>query len=392
MMNRKIHIDADWRSLFHYGEELCGDRVMIKRSDRSFVMVLADGLGSGVKANILSTLTSTIISEMIFEQLPLKDAVETITATLPVCEDREVAYSTFTILQVDYNGKARLAQYDNPMAVILRSNQVLDIPKEEVIIHDKKIWQSEFEVQPGDHIMFFSDGILYADTEMQLNLNWGQKDVEDFLAASIQEDDPAMECTRILLAMVNSLYDGKPTDDCTVAAARILPAAETVVMVGPPVNKKDDETVMKRLMNATGQKIVCGGTTSQIAAKYLQTDVVPDTDTPMLDDVPPKAFIKGIDLVTEGQLTLQKVNFLLQKACRDRNFYDELILSKEEDGASCLVRALAESTAVTFVMGESDNAGHSGLGGISLNAKKMLIQQIGERLNELGKFVSIEKY
>ena len=261
-----------------------------------------------------------------------------------------------------------------------------------VIIDGKKIWESQFDLLPGDHIMFFSDGILYADTEMQLNLNWGQKDVEDFLAAAIQKDDPARECTRILLAMVNSLYGGKPTDDCTVAAARILPATETVVMAGPPLHKEDDEKVMQRLLHASRQKIVCGGTTSQIAAAYLQTECIPDSETPMLDDVPPKAFIKGIDLVTEGQLTLQKVSFLFQKALKDRDFYEEMRMSKEQDGASCLFRALAESTAVTFVMGLSENKGHQSIAGVSLNAKKMLIQSISNSLNELGKFVSIEMY
>ena len=392
-MNQTIHIDADWRSLFHYGEELCGDRVMMKRNDEAFVMVLADGLGSGVKANILSTLTSTIITDMIFEGLTLHEAVETIAATLPVCEDREVAYSTFTILKINFiTSKAYLAQYDNPLAVFIRDNQIMEIEKKEVFIGEKKIYESQFDLQPGDHIMYFSDGILYADTEMQLNLNWGQKDVEDFLAAAIQKEDPARECTRILLAMVNSLYGGKPTDDCTVAAVRILPARETVVMAGPPKDKKDDETVMHRLLSATDRKIVCGGTTSQIAARYLQTDVVPDTDTPMLDDVPPKAFIKGIDLVTEGQLTLQKVNFLFQKALKDKDFYEEMILSKEEDGASCLFRALALSSAVTFIMGLSENKGHQNLAGVSLDAKKMLIQQISDSLNELGKFVAIEMY
>ena len=112
----------------------------------------------------------------------------------------------------------------------------------------------------------------------------------------------------------------------------------------------------------------------------------------MIDDVPPKAFIRGIDLVTEGQLTLQKVNFLLQKAVSDRELYEELVLSKEQDGASCLIRELATSTAVTFLLGLSENKGHSNLSGISLDTKKMLIQQIGESLNELGKFVAIEEY
>ena len=390
-MSAKIHVDAAWRSLFHYGEELCGDRVMIKRNEDSFVMVLADGLGSGVKANILSTLTSTIISEMIFEGLPLYEAVETIAATLPVCSEREVAYSTFTILQVDYSGKARLAQYDNPIAVFIRRNQVMDYEKKEVMISGKKIYESEFMLEPDDHILFFSDGILYADTEMKLNYDWGQSDVEAFLGAAITDEDPARECARILLAMVNSLYDGKPSDDCTVAAARIIPATETIVMAGPPKNKENDAKVLSRLMKASGRRIVCGGTTSQIVARYLQTDVVPDTDTPM-SDVPPKAFIKGIDLVTEGLITMQKVSLLLRHSCKDPEFYEDLLLSKEEDGATLLVKALADSSAVTFLLGLSDNAGHHNLGSdVSLEAKKLVVREIASCLEELGKIVSIEE-
>ena len=390
-MSAKIHVDAAWRSLFHYGEELCGDRVMIKRNEDSFVMVLADGLGSGVKANILSTLTSTIISEMIFEGLPLYEAVETIAATLPVCSEREVAYSTFTILQIDYSGKARLAQYDNPIAVFIRRNQVMDYEKKEVMISGKKIYESEFMLEPDDHILFFSDGILYADTEMKLNYDWGQSDVEAFLGAAITDEDPARECARILLAMVNSLYDGKPSDDCTVAAARIIPATETIVMAGPPKNKENDEQVLSRLMKASGRRIVCGGTTSQIVARYLQTDVVPDTDTPM-SDVPPKAFIKGIDLVTEGLITMQKVSLLLRHSCKDPEFYEDLLLSKEEDGATLLVKALADSSAVTFLLGLSDNAGHHNLGSdVSLEAKKLVVREIASCLEELGKIVSIEE-
>lgn len=390
-MSKQIHVDAAWKSLFHFGEELCGDRVMIKRNENSFVMVLADGLGSGVKANILSTLTSTIISEMIFEGLPLYEAVETIAATLPVCSDRDVAYSTFTILQIDYSGKARLVQYDNPLAVWIRKNQVMDMDKKEVLINDKKIYESEFTLEPDDHILFFSDGILYAGTEMQLNYNWGQKDVEEFLGASVKDDDPARECARILLAMVNSLYDGKPYDDCTVAAVRIIPATETVVMTGPPKNKEDDDKVLSRLLHASGQKVVCGGTTSQIVARHLQTDVIPDMDTPM-SDVPPKAYIRGIDLVTEGLITMQKVSLLLHHSCKDPEFYENLLLSKEEDGATCLVKALAESSAVTFLLGLSENAGHHNLGSdVSLEAKKLVVHEIASCLEELGKIVKIEE-
>ena len=390
-MNPAVHIDAAWRSLFHWGEELCGDRVMIRRSDTSFLLVLADGLGSGVKANILSTLTSTIISEMIFEGLSLRDAVDTIAATLPVCSDRNVAYSTFTILKVDYDGNARLVQYDNPRAVIIRGGQVLHVPQISLEVSGKAITVSEFKVQPDDHIMMFSDGILYAGTEMKLNYDWDQEAVEDFLAGQIQPDDTPAEAVRILLAVVNSLYGGMPGDDCTAADVHIIPARETVLLAGPPVRKEDDEKVLGILMKASGKKIVCGGTTSQIVARYLNEEIIPDTETPMLADVPPKAYIRGIDLVTEGLLTLQKTSRYLRRACEDMDYYEELQRRKDEDGASCLVRALASSGSVRIILGMSQNEGHENLGPhISAEAKRNVIEEIAGYLEKLGKIVSVE--
>lgn len=259
-----IHIDAYYRSLNKYKEELCGDRVQIKRSDRCLVMVLADGLGSGVKANILSTLTSTIISEMIFSGMSLQDAVETITATLPVCSERGIAYSTFTIIQVFYNTNCYIAQFDNPSIVLLRDNQVVDLEKEEHIINDKKIYISTTHVKPDDRLVTFSDGVLHAGVGMTLNFGWGQEEVEHFLSTRTRSEDDARETTRLLLTNVNYLYGGKPGDDSTVACLKIVQAKETRVMVGPPTNKEDDQKVVDKLLDATGYKICCGGTTSQI--------------------------------------------------------------------------------------------------------------------------------
>ena len=93
--------DIGYKSINHFGEQLCGDHVdVVEQSEDSTVIVLADGLGSGVKASILSTLTSKIISTMMSEGLSLSDCVETIAQTLPICSVRGVAYSTFTIMNI----------------------------------------------------------------------------------------------------------------------------------------------------------------------------------------------------------------------------------------------------------------------------------------------------
>ena len=105
--------DIGYKSINHYGEQLCGDHVdIVEQDENSTVIVLADGLGSGVKASILSTLTSKIISTMMAQGLSLEDCVETIAATLPICSVRGVAYSTFTIINLKNNNHINTFYYN----------------------------------------------------------------------------------------------------------------------------------------------------------------------------------------------------------------------------------------------------------------------------------------
>ena len=394
-MSEKIHIDAAWRSLNKKEEELCGDRVQIRRGEDCTVLVLADGLGSGVKANILSTLTSTIVSEMISSGMTLQEAVETIVDTLPVDQERGIAYSTFTIIQAFYDGRVKIAQYDSPQIVIMRDNKVLHLPMAEQELNGKKVTSLDFDAEPGDLFVTFSDGILWAGVGMYMNFGWGQKEVETFLEEFIEPEDPAREVARILLANVNHLYDGMPGDDSTVACIRVKEAKETRVMVGPPSDKSMDHEVVAKLTSASGYKICCGGTTSQIVSSVLGAELTTDISQIFASsDVPPKGFIRGIDLVTEGVLTLQKVGRILRKATLDNSYVERVLSGKDKDAAFELTRYLLESSSVVFMVGLSDNPAHDAINysPISLNAKIELINEIGERLTTLGKIVRIEKY
>lgn len=391
--NSKIYIDAHWRSLNKHKEELCGDRVQIRRSDQCLVMVLADGLGSGVKANILSTLTSTIISEMIFAGDSLQDAVETIASTLPVCQERGIAYSTFTIMQIYYTGEAYIADFDNPAVIIMRDMKPLKPEKEIKTVSGKNVSITRFTVQPQDFLVAFSDGVLHAGVGMELNFGWGSDEVEQFLLAHVQKEDPAREVTRILLANVNYLYGGKPGDDSTVTCLKIVKALETRVMVGPPSKAEDDDKVVDRLLSATGKKVCCGGTTSEIVARVTNRELSTDFSD-LMADVPPIGYIDGIDLVTEGVLTLQKVSRFLDKAAKDPAYAESLMLSHEMDGAALLARVLLESNAITFMVGLSDNPAHDAIAysPISLNAKIALINEMAANLKTIGKIIHVEMY
>ena len=390
-----IFVESYNCSLNKYHEELCGDKVEIKRNEDSFIIVLADGLGSGVKANILSTLTSTIISEMIFAGATINEVIETISATLPECKVRKVAYSTFTIVQVFDNGICKLVEFDNPDTIVMRNNEALVLTKNVYKIGNRTIKEVSFMVQPNDFIIFFSDGIIHAGLGTVLNLGWEHQDVVAFLKKYTKISDSAKEVNRLLLAAVNDLYNGEPKDDSTVAVLKIINRTKSIVMVGPPANAEDDKLLVNKLMLATGKKIICGGTTANIVARELQTTVNMGMLVGVKGDVPPIAYIKGIDLVTEGVITLGKISDYLNECVKSPAYLESLLNSDADDGAVLMVKLfIQDCSEIVFMVGLSDNPAHKGIAytTISLSGKLRLIDKIANNLKELGKIVEIEHY
>ena len=216
--------DIGYRSVNHYGEELCGDHIdVIEQGENSTVIVLADGLGSGVKASILSTLTAKIISTMMAAGLSLEDCVSTMAATLPVCSVRGVAYSTFTIIRLVNNEYAEIIQYDNPAVILLRDGHGVEIPKTESVIGGKMIYRSRIKLQENDIFIAMSDGALSqsAGVGLALNFGWDRKDIISYMETFYGVGFTAKTLSTILLDECNRLYDGKPGDDTTVCTVRI---------------------------------------------------------------------------------------------------------------------------------------------------------------------------
>ena len=208
--------DIGYKSINHFGEELCGDHVdIVEENESSTVIVLADGLGSGVKASILSTLTSKIISTMMAEGLPVEECVSTIAATLPVCSVRGVAYSTFTILHLINNETAEIIQYDNPHVIVLRDEKNYDYPKTEMNIGGKKIFRSLIKLQENDVFIAMSDGCPHAGIGLTYNFGWKREDIIDFMETIVPAGYTAKNLSTMLVDECNKLYGGKPGDDAT---------------------------------------------------------------------------------------------------------------------------------------------------------------------------------
>lgn len=385
-----VFIETNNESLFKHGEELCGDNVEIIRKDGTVTVVLADGMGSGVKANILSTLTSKIAATMLSQGADIASTMETIASTLPVCKDRGVAYSTFTILRVHPDGTAHMVEYDNPEAVLLRNGRELRPGKAVVEIDEKKIFESRFRMEPGDMCIMFSDGAIHAGVGQMLNFGWERQDILDYACRAYRPGMTPRDMTKLVLGACNDLYEERPGDDTTVVTTKARVASPVQIMVGPPENPRKDEEVVRRLLDGPGRKVVCGGTTSQIVSRISGRAL--DVDITYLDpDVPPMATMEGIDLVTEGVVTLGVANEIMRRYIQQGTDLDQMVQLNEKDAATKLAKLLLEdATGVSFLVGRAMNPAHQSPDmSIDLSMKMRVIEEIAETLRTMGKEVEL---
>ncbi len=384
--------DIGYRSMNKYGEQLCGDHIeVIEQGDASTLIVLADGLGSGVKASILSTLTSTIISTMMAENMKLEECVETIAATLPVCSERQVAYSTFTIIRIVDNEEAEIIQYDNPMIILLRDGKNFEIPATILDIGGKQIYRSRIKLQENDIFIAMSDGVIHAGVGSELNFGWERKDIIPFMETFYDVGFTAKTLTTILLDECYKLYGGQPGDDTTVCTVRIRKREPMNLIIGPPANRDDCEKMMSLFFSKEGKHIVCGGTTSSIAADFLHKPLVPSLE--FFDkDIPPIASIEGVDLVTEGVITVSRVLEYAKDYLEENEQYSKW--STGRDGASQIARLLfEEATDINFFVGRAVNPAHQNPNlPITFHIKMRLVEELSDCLKKMGKKIKVSYF
>ena len=384
--------DIGWKSINHEGEQLCGDHIdIVEQNENSTVIVLADGLGSGVKASILSTLTSKIISTMMAEGLSLEECVSTIAATLPICSERGVAYSTFTIMHIIDNSTVELIQYDNPLVIWIRDNEIYDYPTSELNIDKKKIYKSVIKLQENDIFIAMSDGCPHAGIGLAYNFGWKREDIADFMKTMAPVGYTAKTLSTMLVDECNKQYGYHPGDDATACVVRIRKREPMNILFGPPRNRDDCDRMMSLFFSKEGKHIVCGGTTSSIAAKYLGKPLKASLNFER-SDVPPIAEIEGVDLVTEGVITINKVIEYAKDVLGDNEMYDQW--SVKRDGASLIARLLfEEATDINFFVGRAVNPAHQNPDlPINFNIKMNLVKELSDCLKKMGKRIKVSYF
>ncbi|MBR3929486.1 MAG: SpoIIE family protein phosphatase [Clostridia bacterium] len=384
--------EIGYKSINHVGELLCGDHVdVIEREDNSTIVVLADGLGSGVKASILSTLTSKIISTMMAAGLPIEECVATIAATLPVCSVRGVAYSTFTILQIHNNEYAEIIQYDNPHVILLRDGVNYNYPMTEMNIDGKKIFRSYVHLKEDDIFVAMSDGCPHAGLGLMYNYGWRREEIIDYMETISVAGYTAKTLATMLINECNSLYGGEPGDDATAAIVKIRKREPMNIMFGPPSSRDDNDRMMALFFAKEGKHIVCGGTTSTIVSRYLRKPLLASLRFEE-SDVPPTATIEGVDLVTEGVITINRVLEYAKDYLGENKKYESWGFKR--DGASLISRLLfEEATDINFYVGRAINPAHQNPElPINFNIKMNLVTELSACLKQMGKRINVSYF
>ncbi len=392
-MNELFYIEVGSFQKSHSGERICGDVFVsqkVKEESRT-VVVLSDGMGHGVKANLLATLTATMALNFTKEHKDARKIAQIIMNTLPVCSERKISYATFSIVDIEESGQTIIINYDNPDPIVLHGTEKLKPDWQYLFIetndtNEKEIKVCTFEAQKEDRIILMSDGITQSGLgKGKYLLGWGIENVEQIASESVKERieiSAAKLAGRIVnKAHANDGYQAK--DDMSAVVIYLRKPRKLLLCSGPPFDKEKDKNLARIVEKFEGKKIICGGTTADIISREINRPIIDtlDFDDP---DLPPISYMEEIDLVTEGILTLSKVSEILEK-----------LSPRTELGkgpADTIVKMLLESDAIQFWVGTAINIAHQDPNlPVELEIRRTVIKKIAKSLEtKFLKEVSIQ--
>lgn len=374
-----IEIDCCQRA--KHGQLISGDVFLSEKvkEEGRIVSVLSDGLGSGVKASVLATMTATMALKFAASPMDIRSSAEIIMDALPICSVRKISYSTFTVVDIAGSGETRIIEHGNPPFLLIRPDSEPAITKSEIRPerwHDRVIHYSSFDVQREDRIVFFSDGISQAGMgEFRTPFGWGVPDVENYVREQIR-DHPhisARELSRQLVARAEQIDGLSAKDDITCGVVYFRCPRQLLVMTGAPFNRAHDGDLARMAEKTSGRKVICGGTTANIISRQLNRPIHIDMRQARDSRVPPSAKMEGFDLVTEGILTLGEVLRLLEED-----------IAPEEQKSNAAVRLtglLLDSDIVKFAVGTRINEAHQDPNvPVDLELRRNIVRRIAHSL------------
>lgn len=387
---------ADIFEVSHYNlhksnEVVAGDTFLVNRTlDERLVATLADGMGSGVKANVLSQLTACMSQKFMMANVDTIHAAQTIMETLPVCSKRKLSYSTLTSLNISPEGFVKLLEYDNPDLLWLRDGEFIE--REKSLAHittehtRNKIYYSELQLEFGDRLVAYSDGVTQAGIGgRKFPLGWREDNVKSYIKSVLEEqgDISGKDLSRRIVEEACSIDESIAKDDITCAVVYFRKAKNTLLLTGPPSKREKCPHLVESYKKFDGVKIVAGGTTSQIISEGVSEELTVDMGD-INSTIPPRAIMKSADLVTEGMLTINKVIKILEN--------EETSNLIDTNAAYRMAEILLESDNIYILMGTAINEAHQNPNmPVEMGLRRISINKLAEILeNKFLKKTTIE--
>jgi len=374
-----VFIEIEFCQKNKHGQDICGDFYRTQRfaeQDR-VISVLSDGLGHGLKANILSTMTATMALKFTASDADLISSAETIMNALPVCRVRNISYATYTIVDVRRQTDISIVEMDNPPFLLIRNGEAVTVPfkiVESPALDGRRMKTYMLQALPEDRLVVISDGISQSGIgSPDLKLGWRVEGCKRFVLEQVAADRTISAralAASILEEALKKEVDRRAYDDMTVGVFYFRQPRRMLVLTGPPFHESRDSHFVNVFDTFKGRKVVCGGTTSKIVARELEREVRDHLETTD-GDIPPIATMPGADLVTEGLLTLTRVAQLLERGEK----------SPRRNAATMLLDLLLESDSIMFLVGTKINEAHQDpTHPMDLEIRRNLIKRIAESL------------
>jgi len=383
-MSGKFYMEVACNQRNYGNERICGDVFLsrkVKEENRTIV-VLSDGMGHGVKANVLATLTATMAVNFTMEHKAVEKIAEIIMNTLPVCSERQMSYSTFTIVDIEHDGLTNILEFDNPQTIILRDNKPFDPGWKSLTLESEKnkgkeLLSCSFEPRKEDRIICCSDGVAQSGLGTdRYPLGWGREQMQEYSLKLVQ-NSPKISASKLASKMVNMAHrnDGYSSkDDTSCASIYFRKPRKLMIVTGPPYEEENDKELGDTLRAFKGKKVVCGATTADIIARELNLEI---EDSLVFEDpeLPPVSHMEGIDLVTEGILTITKVTRILKE------FSPSYALGKGP--ADRIVKLFQQSDEIHIIIGTRVNIAHQDPNlPIDLEIRRTVVKRMARLLEE----------
>ena len=383
-MQNNFFTEIDCQQMNHHGEHICGDVFLSGKAKEEgrIIAVLSDGMGHGVKASVLATLTATMALKFCKEHKAPEKTSDIIMRTLPECSERRMSYSTFTIISVKSNGETIITEYDNPASILIRNRNLIELERKEITLQSeknkgKKIYLSTFQAHKGDRLIFTSDGVTQSGLGTRMYpFGWGRENLIEFIKDLVTRY-PRISARQLATRITNVSYrnDGfNLKDDTSCGVIYFREPRDLLIVTGPPFNRNRDNEFANHVYNYKGKKIVMGGTTGDILSRELNLQIK-DGQEFTDPELPPLSELEGFDLYTEGILTLYKVEKILKKYTNNTRL--------GRGPADKVVKELLESDRIELIIGTRINLGHIDPNSrIDLEIRRTVVKRIALMLEE----------